>query len=50
MMRPPFSVAACWCARMMELSIRRMLSGDLSTRASTTRTQTPALAQRLKRL
>jgi hypothetical protein len=35
---------------MMELSIRRMLSGDFSARVWKIRTQTPDLAQRLKRL
>jgi hypothetical protein len=35
---------------MMELSMSSMLSGDLSASVSKTRTQTPALAHRLKRL
>lgn len=48
--RPPFFAAACWWARMMELSMSSMLSGDLSARVSKTRTQTPALAHLLKRL
>ena len=48
--RPPFRVAACWCARMIELSIRSMLSGDRSARVSKTRTQTPALDHRLSEL
>ncbi len=48
--RPPFFAAACWWARIMELSMSSMLSGDLSARVSKTRTQTPALAHLLKRL
>ena len=47
---PFFPPAACWWARMMELSIRCIDPGELADRASNTRTQTPALAQRLKRL
>ena len=47
---PFFPPAACWWARMIELSIRCMEPGDAADRASNTRTQTPALAQRLKRL
>ena len=47
---PFFPPAACWWARMMELSIRCIDPGDPADRASNTRTQTPALAQRLKRL
>jgi len=47
---PFFPPAACWWARMMELSIRCIEPGELADRASNTRTQTPALAQRLKRL
>lgn len=47
---PFFPPAACWWARMMELSIRCIDPGDEADRASNTRTQTPALAQRLKRL
>ena len=47
---PFFPPAACWWARMMELSIRCIEPGDEADRASNTRSQTPALAQRLKRL
>ena len=47
---PPFFAAACWWARMIELSMNCMLSGDRSISVSKTRTHTPALAQRLKRL
>jgi len=47
---PFFPPAACWWARMMELSIRCIEPGELADKASNTRTQTPALAQRLKRL
>ena len=49
--RAPFlPPAACWCARMMELSIRCIDPGEDADRASNTLSQTPALAQRLKRL
>jgi hypothetical protein len=49
--RPPFlPPAACWCARMIELSMRCIECGECCARASNTRTHTPALAQRLKRL
>ena len=47
---PFFPPAACWCARTMELSIRCIEPGDPAARASKTLSQTPALAQRLKRL
>ena len=47
---PFFPPAACWWARMIELSIKAMDSGDCSDRALKTLTQTPALAQRLNRL
>ena len=49
--RPPFfPPAACWWARMIELSIKAMEPGDLAAKVSNTRTQTPARAHRLKRL
>src|SRR5689334_15971749 len=41
--------AACWWARMIELSINAIEPGDLAARVLNTVTQTPALAQRLKR-
>jgi hypothetical protein len=47
---PFFPPAACWWARMMELSIRAMDFGDFAARASKTLTHTPARAHRLKRL
>jgi len=47
---PFFPPAACWWARMMEESISAMECGDFAARASKTFTQTPARAQRLKRL
>lgn len=47
---PFFPPAACWWARMMELSIKVIDSGDWSARALKTLTHTPALAHRLKRL
>ena len=47
---PFFAPAACWWARMIELSIKCIEPGEAADRASNTRTQTPALAQRLKRL
>lgn len=47
---PFFPPAACWWARMMELSIKCIEPGEEADKASNTRTQTPALAQRLKRL
>src|SRR5689334_12456324 len=47
---PLFPPAACWWARMMDESIRAMEWGDFAASASNTLTQTPALAQRLKRL
>ena len=42
--------AACWWARMMELSINAMEPGERADRLSKTRTHTPARAHRLKRL
>jgi hypothetical protein len=47
---PFFPPAACWWARMIELSIKAMEPGDLAAKVSNTRTQTPARAHRLKRL
>jgi len=47
---PFFPPAACWCARMMELSMKAIECGDLAAKVSKICTQTPALAQRLKRL
>ena len=47
---PFFAPAACWWARMMELSMKAMDSGDCAAKALNILTQTPALAQRLKRL
>ena len=47
---PFFPPAACWWARMMELSINAIEPGDLAAKISNTRTHTPARAQRLKRL
>lgn len=47
---PFFPPAACWWARMIELSMKAMDSGDCSDRALKTLTQTPAFAQRLNRL
>jgi hypothetical protein len=47
---PFFPPAACWWARMMELSISAMECGDFAASVSKTLTQTPALAHRLKRL
>ena len=47
---PFFPPAACWWARMTELSMNAMDSGDLSAKALNTLIQTPALAHRLKRL
>ena len=47
---PFFPPAACWWARMIELSMNAIECGDLAAKASKTCTQTPALAQRLKRL
>lgn len=40
---PLFPPAACWWARMIELSIRCIEPGDPADRASNTRSQTPAL-------
>lgn len=42
--------AACWWARMTELSMKAIEWGDFAASVSNIRTQTPALAQRLKRL
>ena len=47
---PFFPPAACWWARMMELSMNAIECGDLAARASKICTQTPAFAHRLKRL
>ena len=47
---PFFPPAACWWARMIELSINAIECGDLAANVSNTLTQTPARAQRLKRL
>ena len=47
---PFFPPAACWWARMIELSIKAMEPGDLAAKVSNTRSQTPARAHRLKRL
>lgn len=47
---PFFPPAACWWARMMELSMKAMDCGDCSARALKTVIQTPAFAHRLKRL
>ncbi len=44
---PFFPPAACWWARMIELSMSAMDCGDRSASASKIRSQTPALAQRL---
>lgn len=49
--RAPFlPPAACWWARMMELSIRCKDWGDFATKASNTRSHTPAFAHLLYRL
>ena len=47
---PFFPPAACWWARMMELSIRCKDCGDFAASVSKMCSQTPAFAQRLKRL
>ena len=47
---PLFPPAACWWARIIELSISAIDPGDLADRVSKTRTHTPARAHRLKRL
>lgn len=47
---PFFPPAACWWARMIELSISAIDFGDFAARISKIRTQTPALAHRLNRL
>ena len=49
--RAPFlPPAACWWARTIELSIKCIDCGERAAKASNTRSHTPALAQRLKRL
>ena len=49
--RAPFlPPAACWWARIIELSIRCIEAGAPADKASNTRTHTPAFAQRLNRL
>lgn len=49
--RPPFlPPAACWWARMIDESINCIDCGEAAASASKTRSQTPALAQRLNRL
>jgi hypothetical protein len=47
---PFFPPAACWWARMIELSMNAMECGDLAAKVSKICSQTPALDQRLKRL
>lgn len=47
---PFFPPAACWWARMIELSMNAMECGDFAASVSNTCTQTPIRAQRLKRL
>ena len=47
---PFFPPAACWWARMIELSINAIEPGDFAASASNTLTHTPSRAQRLKRL
>jgi hypothetical protein len=47
---PLFPPAACWWARTIELSIRCSECGERAESASKTESQTPFLAQRLKRL
>ena len=47
---PFFPPAACWWARMIELSMKAMECGDFAASVSNTCTHTPALAQRLNRL
>ena len=47
---PLFAVAACWCARMEVLSIIWMSPSYEAVMASISRSQTPALRQREKRL
>ena len=47
---PFFAVAACWCARMEVLSIIWMSPSYAAVMASISRSQTPALRQREKRL
>lgn len=49
--RAPFlPPAACWCARMMELSIRCIDAGEDADSTLNTLSQTPAFAHLLKRL
>jgi hypothetical protein len=51
MISPPlFAVAACWCARMEVLSIIWISPSYAAVMASISRSQTPALRHRLKRL
>jgi hypothetical protein len=47
---PLFPPAACWWARIIELSISAIDFGDFAAKISKIRTQTPALAHRLNRL
>ncbi len=47
---PLFAVAACWCARMEVLSIIWMSPSYAAVMASISRSQTPALRHREKRL
>jgi hypothetical protein len=47
---PFFPPAACWWARMIELSMSAIDLGDFAAKISKIRTQTPALAHRLNRL
>src|SRR5262249_55653797 len=47
---PPFAPAACWCARTMVESSRRLESSVFPPSASSTCPQTPRLHQRLNRL
>jgi len=47
---PFFPPAACWWARMIELSMKAIDSGDRSAKALKTLSQTPAFAHLLKRL
>ena len=47
---PFFAVAACWCARMEVLSIIWMSPSCAALMASCSRSHTPALRHRLKRL
>ena len=47
---PLFAVAACWCARMEVLSIIWISPSYAAVIASISRSQTPALRHRMKRL